>query len=58
MRLFLRLQLLVLVILSAFPIALAQFNAESFSAMRWRLIGPHRAGRVTAVAGIPGKQSV
>jgi hypothetical protein len=25
-----------------------------YSAMRWRLIGPHRAGRVTGVAGIPG----
>ncbi len=25
-----------------------------YSAMRWRLIGPHRAGRVTSVAGIPG----
>jgi photosystem II stability/assembly factor-like uncharacterized protein len=25
-----------------------------YSAMRWRLIGPYRAGRVSAVAGIPG----
>jgi hypothetical protein len=25
-----------------------------YSAMRWRLIGPHREGCVTAVAGIPG----
>jgi photosystem II stability/assembly factor-like uncharacterized protein len=25
-----------------------------FSAMRWRLIGPYRAGRVSAVAGVPG----
>jgi photosystem II stability/assembly factor-like uncharacterized protein len=25
-----------------------------YSAMRWRLIGPHRAGRVSAVAGVPG----
>jgi len=29
-----------------------------YSAMRWRLIGPHRAGRVTAVAGIPGNPAV
>jgi photosystem II stability/assembly factor-like uncharacterized protein len=28
-----------------------------YSGMRWRLIGPHRAGRVTAVAGIPGDPS-
>lgn len=25
-----------------------------YSAMRWRLIGPHRGGRVSAVAGVPG----
>jgi photosystem II stability/assembly factor-like uncharacterized protein len=25
-----------------------------YSAMRWRLIGPYRAGRVSAVAGVPG----
>ncbi len=25
-----------------------------YSAMRWRLIGPYRAGRVAAVAGVPG----
>jgi hypothetical protein len=37
--------------------ALAQYNSESFSAMKWRLVGPHRAGRVTAVAGIPSKPS-
>ena len=26
--------------------------------MRWRLIGPHRAGRVSAVAGVPGQPAV
>jgi photosystem II stability/assembly factor-like uncharacterized protein len=26
--------------------------------MRWRLIGPYRAGRVTAVAGIPGNPAI
>jgi len=36
----------------------AQYNQDSFSAMRWRLVGPHRAGRVTAVAGIPGKPAI
>ena len=29
-------------------------DPSQYSAMRWRLIGPHRAGRVSAVAGIPG----
>src|SRR2546430_7086056 len=38
--------------------SLAQYNPESFSAMKWRLIGPHRAGRVTCVAGIPGKPAI
>jgi photosystem II stability/assembly factor-like uncharacterized protein len=35
-----------------------QYNPDSYTAMRWRLIGPHRAGRVTAVAGIPGRPAV
>src|SRR5713101_6134497 len=40
-------------------VALAQqYSSESFSAMKWRLVGPHRAGRVTAVAGIPGKPAI
>ncbi|HEV8140501.1 MAG TPA: hypothetical protein VGP81_12070 [Pyrinomonadaceae bacterium] len=35
-----------------------QYDPQSFSAMKWRLIGPHRAGRVTAVAGIPGNAAI
>ncbi|HEY1336557.1 MAG TPA: hypothetical protein VGF59_03565, partial [Bryobacteraceae bacterium] len=31
-----------------------QFDAKLYDGMRWRLIGPFRAGRVTAVAGIAG----
>src|SRR5258705_12619714 len=38
--------------------AFAQYNPASFSAMKWRLVGPHRAGRVTSVAGIPGKPAI
>src|SRR6266516_715131 len=26
----------------------------TYGALRWRLIGPHRGGRVVAVAGVPG----
>src|SRR5580693_3793278 len=37
------------------PIASAQVSSDLYSGMRWRLIGPHRAGRVTAVAGIAGQ---
>src|ERR1700685_3819604 len=29
-----------------------------YAAMRWRLIGPYRAGRVSAVVGIPGDAAV
>jgi photosystem II stability/assembly factor-like uncharacterized protein len=29
-------------------------DPSQYSALRWRLIGPYRAGRVSAVAGIPG----
>ncbi len=56
-RLLARLALVVLAA-GAVPVV-AQQNAPQvdpslYSAMRWRLIGPHRAGRVSAVAGIPG----
>jgi len=41
------------------PFAQAQQIDPSFySGMRWRSIGPYRAGRVTAVAGIPGNPAV
>jgi photosystem II stability/assembly factor-like uncharacterized protein len=29
-------------------------DASYFDALRWRLIGPYRAGRVSTVAGVPG----
>ena len=34
-----------------------QVDPSLYSAMRWRLIGPYRAGRVTSVAGIAGDPS-
>ncbi len=36
----------------------APVDPNLYSAMRWRLIGPYRAGRVSAVAGIPGNPAV
>src|SRR5258705_1968403 len=37
----------------------AQTNRSAvYSGMQWRLIGPHRAGRVTTVAGIPGQPAI
>src|SRR5262245_27035070 len=46
--------LLFLGIAVSAPIAVSQYSPQSFSAMQWRLVGPHRGGRVTSVAGIPG----
>lgn len=46
---------LIAVLAAAASTAFAQYSPESFSTMKWRLVGPHRAGRVTTVAGIPGK---
>src|SRR5579863_2968307 len=40
------------------PLRAQQVDANLFDAMRWRLIGPYRAGRVTAVAGVPGNPAV
>src|SRR5437870_362308 len=49
---------LIIALVSTSSVTFAQYNPESFSAMRWRLVGPHRAGRVTSVAGIPGNAAV
>jgi photosystem II stability/assembly factor-like uncharacterized protein len=32
----------------------AQVDANLYSGMKWRMIGPYRGGKVNAVAGIPG----
>jgi photosystem II stability/assembly factor-like uncharacterized protein len=50
-RLSVKIPAFALLIVSALP---AQFTPGLYHAMRWRQIGPFRAGRVTAVAGIPG----
>src|SRR5580698_8265860 len=39
-------------------LAAQPYDASLYRAMRWRQIGPFRAGRVTAVAGIPGNAAV
>ena len=43
---------------SSAPAGAATVDPSLYSAMRWRLIGPYRAGRVSAVAGIPGNPAV
>jgi photosystem II stability/assembly factor-like uncharacterized protein len=58
MNRYLRFSLITISILQLATVTLAQYNQESFSALKWRLVGPHRAGRVTAVAGIPGRPAI
>ena len=54
---------LLIVVLMSLPLFSAQ-NAgpgseqESFGGLRWRMIGPGRAGRCVAVAGVPGQPDV
>ncbi len=43
---------------ACFPLSAQSFDTNLYNAMRWRQIGPFRAGRVTAVAGIPGNPAV
>jgi hypothetical protein len=54
----LRFSLILLSIAVTTATALAQYSPESFSGLKWRLVGPYRAGRVTCVAGIPGKPAI
>lgn len=49
--------LILVLFVTLFPLSLLcqqQPNASLFTGMKWRLIGPFRGGRVTAVAGVPG----
>ena len=40
------------------PLAAQPFDQRLFSEMRWRSIGPYRAGRTRAVAGVPSQPNV
>ncbi len=43
---------------AAHAVRAQQMPPELYSKLKWRLIGPFRAGRVTAVTGIPGNTAV
>src|SRR5271165_3795386 len=49
-----RIVLLALVVSTPAALICQQPAANQFPGLKWRLIGPFRGGRVTAVAGIPG----
>src|SRR2546425_10790273 len=39
---------------AAVPARAQTIPPSAYGALRWRLVGPHRGGRVLAVAGVPG----
>ena len=39
------------------PLSAQQIDPSLYSSLRWRLLGPDRGGRVSAVAGVPGDPS-
>jgi len=49
---------LMLAVLPLNTVGEEQPDSKQFSGLHWRLIGPFRAGRVTAVAGVPGNPSI
>jgi photosystem II stability/assembly factor-like uncharacterized protein len=53
-RLFYLLGLLIVAVSAVSVCKAQQLDSSQLSALKWRLIGPFRAGRVTAVAGVPG----
>jgi photosystem II stability/assembly factor-like uncharacterized protein len=50
--------LLIFVTATAMRLNAQQVDPSLYGDMSWRLIGPYRAGRVTAVAGVPGNPAV
>src|ERR1043166_9660465 len=54
-----RLSILVLValLLTAAYASAQQLDPSLYSGLRWRMIGPFRAGRVNAVSGVPDRNS-
>jgi hypothetical protein len=42
----------------AFALQAQQIDSRMYSEMRWRMIGPHRASRTKAAAGIPDQPNV
>jgi photosystem II stability/assembly factor-like uncharacterized protein len=47
--------LFVVLILGTYPLVAQQYDRDLYSGLRWRMIGPFRAGRVNAVSGVAGQ---
>ena len=60
-RTYLRPILAILLAIAPLPLTLAGedgIDSKQFSGMQWRLIGPFRGGRVTAVSGVTGDPNI
>src|SRR5262249_10510234 len=57
-QLFVLLAVLALAVSFTSQLSAQQVVPGSFDAMKWRLLGPFRGGRVTSVCGIPGQPSI
>jgi photosystem II stability/assembly factor-like uncharacterized protein len=54
-----RIWLLLIAFLGLWQFALAQqFDQSLYQNMRWRMIGPHRAGRTVGATGVPGQPNL
>jgi photosystem II stability/assembly factor-like uncharacterized protein len=56
-KIFLRLLVFLTIVITQFVQA-QQFSSDMYKDMRWRMIGPFRAGRTVGATGIPGHQNV
>src|SRR6516225_5565587 len=50
--------LFLALVVPSLPLAAQQFGEKLYAEMRWRCIGPFRAGRTVAIAGVPHEPSV
>ncbi len=48
----------IVVLVAIAPLNAGQFDPALYAGMRWRLVGPFRGGRVSAVAGVIGQPGV
>ncbi|MGD0179504.1 MAG: hypothetical protein ABSC15_06790 [Terriglobales bacterium] len=51
-------QVVVFLFILSFAASAQDVPPNILQAMQWRLIGPHRGGRITSVSGVPGQPSV
>ncbi len=48
----------LLIVSGLVPLAAQEFTPDLYAGLRWRMIGPFRAGRTVAAAGIPSQPNV